>query len=83
MLALLWPSSLAPANRLWLRIGLLMHRIVNPVVMAVLFYGAVTPFGFVMRLTRKGLVRALRFDSTVPTYWVKRDETISRMDQQF
>ena len=83
MLALLWPSALSPANRLWLRIGLAMHRVVNPIVMAVLFYGAVTPFGLLVRLSRKGLVRALRFDATASTYWVKRDETTSRMNQQF
>jgi hypothetical protein len=78
MLALLWPSALAPANRLWLRVGL-----VNPVVMGVLFYGAVTPFGLVMRLSRKGLTRTLRFDTAASTYWVKRDDRPSRMDQQF
>ena len=83
MLALLRPSALTPANRLWLRIGLVMHRVVNPIVMAVLFYGAVTPFGLVMRMSRRGAVRSLRFNSTVRTYWVNRDATKSRMDQQF
>ena len=83
MLALVRPSALTPANRLWLRIGLTMHRVVNPIVMAVLFYGAVTPFGLVIRMTRKGLARSLRFDSTVPTYWVSRNDAKSEMDRQF
>src|SRR4029453_11604169 len=54
LLALFGPRGLAPANRVWLRIGLLLHRIVNPVVMGVVFYLVVTPFGYVVRLGGKG-----------------------------
>src|SRR5215212_4613050 len=38
---LLQPSVLHPLNLLWLRFGLLLHRMVNPIVMALLFYGTV------------------------------------------
>jgi len=31
--ALSWPSSLHPLNRLWMKLGLILHRIVNPIVM--------------------------------------------------
>ena len=82
-LALVWPRPLAPANRLWLRLGLLMHRVVNPVVMAVLYYGVVTPFGLVMRLFGAGLSRRLRYDPAATTYWKRREAAASRMDQQF
>ena len=82
--ALATPRALAPLNRLWLLIGLGMHRVVNPVVMAALFYLAVTPFGLVMRVLRKGLVRRLHPDATASTYWISRaDGPPSRMDQQF
>ena len=83
VLALAWPRALAPANRLWLRTGTAMHHVVNPVVMGVLFYLAVTPFGLVMRLFRKGLVRRMRPDRAVSSYWIPREGTCSRMDQQF
>ena len=83
LLALLWPRALAPANRVWLWIGLLLHRIVNPVVMGVIFYLVVTPFGVVMRLRRKGLTDRLRPDKDVTTYWIQRDEGTSGMKQQF
>jgi hypothetical protein len=82
-LAFVSPRALAPANRAWLWIGLWMHRIVNPVVMAVLFYAVVTPFGLAMRLLRAGLRPALRRDATASTYWAAREENVSRMDQQF
>jgi hypothetical protein len=82
-LALLWPRALAPANRLWLRIGLLLHKIVNPIVMGVIFYLVVTPFGFVMRRRHKGLTATLRPDNKAETYWLSRNDASSPMNQQF
>jgi hypothetical protein len=82
LLAWLWPAALGPANRVWTRVGLMLHRVVNPVVMAVLFYVVVTPFGLAMRMFGKGLRRRLRPDAAATTYWIIRG-TRSRMDQQF
>jgi hypothetical protein len=83
LLALLWPKALAPANRIWLRIGLLLHKIVNPIVMGVIFYLVVTPFALVMRRRKKGLTAMLRPDSEAPTYWLSRNDASSPMNQQF
>ena len=81
--AVVRPHALAPANRAWFRIGLLLHRVVNPVVMAVVYYLAVTPFGLLARVFRTRLVRQLRPEPKASTYWIARDEAGSRMDQQF
>jgi hypothetical protein len=69
--ALLRPSILQPLNLLWLRFGLLLHRIVNPVVMALLFYGTVLPTGLVMRLMGKDLLR-LKRQPDADSYWIVR-----------
>ena len=47
--ALLKPALLQPLNRLWMKLGLLLHKIVNPIVMGLLFYGTIWPTGAVMR----------------------------------
>ena len=52
--ALLRPAMLNPLNRLWLKFGLLLHRIVNPIIMALLFFGTVLPTGLVMRALGQG-----------------------------
>lgn len=70
-LALALPGVLAPANRLWLRFGLLLHRIVNPLVMGLLFFLTVTPLALVLRLMGKDLLR-LRRDRSTPSYWIVR-----------
>ena len=65
------PSMLAPLNRWWLRFGLLLHRIVSPIVLGIMFFGVITPMGLVMRALGKDLLR-LKFDRVAPTYWIER-----------
>lgn len=71
ILALAAPQWLAPLNSLWTKIGLLLHRIVSPVFLAVLFYGCVVPVGFLMRLSGKDPLR-LRYEPDAESYWIRR-----------
>jgi len=65
------PSVLNPLNRIWLKFGLLLHSVVNPVVMALLFYGTVLPTGLVMRMLGKDLLR-LKRQPDAKSYWIVR-----------
>ena len=66
------PKLLALPNRLWLRFGLLLNRIISPVVLAFLFYIVVTPTGALMRAFGKDSLRLRRHDSDT-SYWIKRE----------
>lgn len=72
VLALAAPRVLAPLNRIWLKFGLLLHHVVNPLVMGLLFYGCITPMALVIRLMGKDMLR-LKFDRQAPTYWIERE----------
>src|SRR5262245_36497824 len=83
--AVLRPAALAPLSRAWLRLGALLYRVVNPVVMAVLFYGTVVPIGIIMRACGKDVLR-LKWDRKTPSYWIARTEErplAESMRQQF
>jgi hypothetical protein len=69
--AVLRPSLLHPLNLIWMTFGLLLHRVVNPVVMALLFYGTVLPTGLIMRMLGKDLLRLKREPDAV-SYWIVR-----------
>jgi hypothetical protein len=71
IVALALPTVLAPLNRLWLRVGLLLHRIVNPIVLGIMFFLVITPMGMMMRLFGKDLLK-LRYDPNAASYWVGR-----------
>lgn len=72
LLALVVPRVLAPANRLWMRFGELLHRIVSPLALGIVFYVAVLPTGIILRLFGKDPLR-LHFDLTAESYWIERD----------
>ncbi|MFQ5483012.1 MAG: hypothetical protein ACE5ER_09655 [Nitrospinaceae bacterium] len=69
--AIFKPALLHPLNRLWMRLGLLLNRIVSPVFLAVIFFLAVTPVGLLMRLFGKDLLR-LKFQPNASSYWIPR-----------
>jgi Saxitoxin biosynthesis operon protein SxtJ len=85
VLTLLAPRILRPLNLIWLKFGLLLHKIVNPVIMGLLFFGVFTPMGFVMRLFGVDFLQMKKKPAT-DSYWnVKRDDGIadSSMKNQF
>jgi hypothetical protein len=65
------PSVLHPLNLVWLKFGLLLHRVVNPIVMALLFFGTVWPTGLVMRMMGRDLLR-LKREPNAASYWIVR-----------
>ena len=79
------PELLTIPNRLWLRFGLLLHRVVSPVALGLMFYVVITPMGLLMRAMGKDLLSLRRGDPS-GTYWVKRDPPgpkPSSMSKQF
>jgi hypothetical protein len=72
VLALLRPALLAPLNRAWQRLGLLLGHIVTPFVLGGLFFLVVTPVAMLARLAGKDFLR-LRADPTAETYWIVRE----------
>jgi hypothetical protein len=72
VLGLFRPATLAPLNRVWLRLGLLLYKAVSPVAMGLVFVTTVVPIGLLMRALGKDPLR-LRRDSTVASYWIQRD----------
>ena len=66
------PDILAPLNRLWLKFGLLLHKIVNPVIMGILFFLTVTPIALISRVVGKKFLQTT-FDSEVESYWIMRE----------
>ena len=70
--ALAAPQWLAPATRLWLRFGLLLHRVTSPIILAVIYFGVVTPTGLLRRALGKDPLR-LKRDPDAESYWIERE----------
>jgi hypothetical protein len=68
------PQMLHPLNRAWLAFGRLLHRVVSPLVMGMIFFLCVTPTGWIMRLRGKDLLARKRRPD-LSTYWIAREAT--------
>ena len=64
-------KALAPLNKWWTKLGVLLYRIVSPVVLGLLFYLTVTPIALLLRLLGKDPLR-LRRDPDGASYWIDR-----------
>jgi hypothetical protein len=79
------PSSLSLLNRAWTRLGLLLFKVVNPVVLGLIFLVTIIPIGLIMRAFGKDPLR-LKFDRSAESYWIERDPpgpASETMSQQF
>ena len=71
--ALVKPDVLAPANRGWNKLGLLLHKVTNPIFLGGMYLIAIVPTGLLMRafgVDPMGLRRPRK-----DTYWIARGKT--------
>jgi len=68
------PQVLLPLNKLWMRFGLLLGMIVSPIVLGIIFFGLVTPYGVVMGMFGRDELR-LKFTKK-SSHWISRSESI-------
>jgi len=72
LLAFAAPQILRPLNQAWTKLGLVLGKIVNPIVMSVVFLLLVTPLALLFRVLGKDPLR-LRLAPDATTYWLPRD----------
>ena len=84
-LGFLAPAALKPLNRAWFKFGLLLNRVVSPIVMGIVFFLTVTPIGLIMRARGNDLL-SQKMDPEADSYWIEIDEETnaqSSMKRQF
>ena len=72
---------LTPLNKAWFKFGIILGKILSPVIMAAIFFLVVTPTGLIMRLLRKDILN-LKFNQK-NTYWIDKKGPKSIMKNQF
>ena len=70
---LIAPSSLRPVYRGWITLGLLLNKIMSPLIMSLVYFLVVTPMGLVRRLLGHGL--PMYCDAQIESYRVKSRKT--------
>lgn len=81
ILGILNSKILSPLNKVWFKFGLLLGKIISPIIMGVIFFLVVTPIGFIMKLLGKDLIN-LKFNNE-KSYWIQKSGPKSKMKNQF
>ena len=81
LLGLLNSKILTPLNKLWFKFGILLGKIVSPIIMGIIFFLVVTPIGFIMKILGKDVLN-LKFNEN-KSYWIEKTGPKSKMKNQF
>ena len=81
ILGLINSKVLTPLNKLWFKFGLLLGKVVSPLIMGIIFFFVVTPTAFIMRIIGKDLLN-LKFNNK-KSYWIEKTGPKSKMKNQF
>ena len=84
ILTLFYPKALNPFARAWLLLGLVLHRIINPIILGALFWGIVTPLAYYFKAIGRDELKMKK--RICDTYWedTKRNSiTSGDMRKQF
>ena len=80
-LGLINSKILTPLNKVWFKFGILLGKIISPLIMGFIFFLVVTPIGLIMRILGKDLLN-LQFNKS-GSYWIEKKGPKSKMKNQF
>ena len=80
-LGLLNSKILTPLNKLWFKFGILLGKIISPIIMGIIFFFVVTPIGLIMRLLGKDVLN-LKYNKN-KSYWIEKKGPKSKMKNKF
>ena len=81
ILGILNSKILNPLNTIWFKLGLLLGKLVSPIVMGSIFFLVVTPIGLLMRILNKDLLNLNKNSNN--SYWINKTGPKSKMKNQF
>ena len=74
------PNLFTFLNKLWVKFGFLLGKIISPIVMGLVFFFVVTPIGIFVKVLKKDVMSLKRGASS---YWITREDKIQSMKKQF
>jgi len=80
IITILKPNLFTHLNRLWIKFGILLGKIISPIVMGLVFFFVVTLIGVLVRILKKDVMGLKRGASS---YWINREDKLQSMKKQF
>jgi hypothetical protein len=80
IITIIKPNLFTFLNKFWIKLGILLGKIISPIVMGLVFFFVVTPIGILVRVLKKDVMGLKRGASS---YWINRKDKVQTMKKQF
>ena len=80
IITIIRPNLFTFLNRLWIKFGFLLGKIISPIIMGLVFFFVVTPIGIFIRILKKDVIGLKR---KTTSYWINRENKVQNMRKQF
>jgi hypothetical protein len=80
IITIIKPNLFTFLNKFWIKLGILLGKIISPIVMGLVFFFVVTPIGILLRILKKDVMGLKRRESS---YWINREDKVQTMKKQF
>ena len=80
IITIIKPNLFTSLNKLWIQLGILIGKIISPIVIGLVFFFVVTPIGILMKILKKDVMGLKRGASS---YWITREDKVQSMKKQF
>tara|TARA_B110000503_G_C7148689_1_gene414131 strand:+ start:324 stop:695 length:372 start_codon:yes stop_codon:yes gene_type:complete len=80
LITLIRPNLFTPLNKAWIKLGVLIGKVMSPLIMGIIFFFIVTPIGLFTRLLK---IDSMGLKKNNNSYWINRQKNISSMKKQF
>ena len=77
IISLFFQDLLLPFNKLWMKFGLLLGKIVSPIIIGIIFFILITPTALIVRLFGRDELNLKK--SKLKTFWIKKNESDSKI----
>ncbi len=73
---------LTPLNKIWIKLGEVLGRIIAPIILSIIYFLILTPISLILRILGKDLLN-LKYFNNKSSYWLERKKKVGNMDKQF
>ena len=80
IITIIRPNLFSLLNKLWIKFGISLGKIISPIVMGLIFFFVVTPIGLLVRILKKDVMGLNRGANS---YWINREDKLQSMKKQF
>ena len=80
VITIIKPNLLNFLNKLWIKFGILLGKIISPIVMGLVFFFVVTPTGIFVKIFKKDVMGLKKRETS---YWINREDKLQSMKKQF